>query len=135
MCSTVIGFVALLGQCHLKIIFLHQGILLIDSLGTQHLQGVQGGTSLGERTLVLGRSRIAGKVVVMRATEDRFQVWIVEENEDRTASLSPAGFSTPHLDLAKVWAEEFNDAEIEEPMDAWAIVRRTGEDAPKVHQN
>lgn len=68
---------------------------------------------------------------------EAYQVWIVEEVDDRKATLEPAGFSTTDIGEAKAWATGFNDAELEQPVEAWAIVRRVDapDPAPNLHQN
>jgi hypothetical protein len=58
-----------------------------------------------------------------------FQVWIVEEVEEFSglATLAPAGVYTDDAGDAKAWAEGFNDEELAatEPINAWAVVRRS----------
>lgn len=63
---------------------------------------------------------------------DGYQVWIVEECDENTATLAPAGFESGDIEEANAWAGGFNRAEMsDDPVNAWAIVRR----APSVHQN
>lgn len=62
-----------------------------------------------------------------------FEVIIVEQIDDGLATLTPAEFSAS-LTEAQAWADRFNARELEQSIDAWAVVRRKTS-APNVHHS
>ena len=62
----------------------------------------------------------------------RWEVLIVDQDLDNpcAASISPSGFRTKQLSLARTWANHFNRREARENQGLWAVIRR----APKMHQ-
>ena len=57
-----------------------------------------------------------------------FQIVLVQEDESHhTATLHEAPFATPDADMARQFADAFNDREMDDPLGLWAIVRREEE--------
>jgi hypothetical protein len=54
-----------------------------------------------------------------------YQLLIVEllEEEKRLARVVPAEFETNDLDVARSWAQHFNEREYRNPVDSWAVIR------------
>ncbi len=54
-----------------------------------------------------------------------FTLLLVEEIEPGKAEIYPADYSTDDYELAKGWAETFNDREIDCPCGVWAVISTT----------
>lgn len=52
-----------------------------------------------------------------------FEAWIVEFPEGGAVVSYPAGYSTPHLEAAKTYLREWEQAEAERPIDCHVIMR------------
>ena len=57
-----------------------------------------------------------------------YQIVIVEQSEeDQAATVSVAPYEAPDAQSAKLWADAFNQRELNEPLGLWAVVRAVPE--------